>query len=533
MTQNNFSKIGLLIKFILRLDRIRLPVWLFGILFFTVIVPPAFKELYPTQPERDTMAETMNNPALIAMVGPADLSNYTIGVMTSHQMLLITALVVGLMGILLITRHTRADEEDGRLELVRSLPVGRLSMLNASLIVIVGANLLLAMITGFVLASLGIEGMDLEGSLLYGASLGVTGILFASVTAFFAQLTESSRGTIGLSFAVLFGAYFVRAVGDVSVEALSWISPLGWIPMTEVYANNHWWPIGLMLILSIGFVILANYLNSIRDLGAGLLPSKDGKIHASPFLQSPIGLALRLQRTGLISWAIGMILLGLSYGSVFGDLESFFEGNELLVQMFGGEDGYSFTDSFISTLMVVIALLAAVPPIMSMLKLYSEEKKERIEHILSRAVSRTKLLVSYLVISVVNGFVMLSLSAIGLWAAGNTVVEGGLDFWGIYYSALTYYPAMLVLIGLAVIIIGFKPKLTIVIWLYLFYSFIVLYFGNLFQLSDWIGKLSPFGHIPAMPVEEFELLPVIILLVIAIMLMIAGTIGYNRRDIKN
>src|SRR5690625_6293883 len=94
--KHKFAKTSLLTRFILKRDRLRLSLWVFGIWFFTIIVPISFETLYPSQAERDMMADTMNNPAMIAMVGPADLSNYTIGVMTSHQMLLLTAVVVGL-----------------------------------------------------------------------------------------------------------------------------------------------------------------------------------------------------------------------------------------------------------------------------------------------------------------------------------------------------------------------------------------------------------------------------------------------------
>ncbi len=288
------------------------------------MVPIAFDDMYSSQKERDVMAETMENPAMTAMVGPGNLENYTIGAMTSHQMLLLTAVIVGLMSILLVTRHTRATEEDGRIEMIRSLPVGRLANVNATLLVLVVTNILLALISGLGLYALAIESMDLEGSLLYGATLGATGIVFTGITAIFAQLSESSRGATGFSIAILLIAYLVRAIGDVSNETLSWFSPLGWVSQTEAYSTNNWWPVGLMIGVSIILFILANYLNAIRDLGAGFFPSKPGKKHASIFLKSPIGLALRLQRTGMIAWAIGLFILGISYGSVFGDLESFF-----------------------------------------------------------------------------------------------------------------------------------------------------------------------------------------------------------------
>ncbi|MFD2043300.1 ABC transporter permease [Ornithinibacillus salinisoli] len=527
-----YKRTGRLARLILRRDRIRIPLWLIGICFFTFIVPIAFLGLYESQQDRDVMAETMENPAMIAMVGPADLSNYTIGVMTAHQMLLMTAVVVGLMSILLVTRHTRGDEEDGRIELIRSLPVGRLSNLNATLVVYTIINVLLALIVGFGLYALNIESMDLEGSMLYGAALGATGIIFAGITSLFAQLSESSRGTIGYSIAVLLIAYIVRGIGDVSNEALSWVSPLGWVTKTEAYGANNWWPIILMLGVSLILFIVANYLNAIRDLEAGFFPSKPGKKHASAFLQSPIGLALRLQRTGIISWAIGMFVLGASYGSVLGDMDSFFEGNEMMMQMFASEDGSSFTEQFLPMLMVIMSLLATVPPVMAMNRLNGEEKKNRVEHLLGRAVSRTKLMSSFLLISVINGFVMISLTAIGLWAASVSVMDEPFAFGTIYGMALAYYPAILVMVSVVVLLIGYLPRFTSLIWLYVFYSFVVLYLGGIFQLDEWVGNLSPFGHVPQLPVEDMTWMPIGILTIIAIVITVAGFVGYNKRDIE-
>ncbi|MGY0693891.1 ABC transporter permease [Virgibacillus sp. FSP13] len=532
MGETIYKRSAHLARLIIRRDRLRIPIWLIGICFFTFMVPISFMELYGSQQDRDVMAETMENPAMIAMVGPADLQNYTLGVMTAHQMILLTAVVVGLMSILLVTRHTRADEEDGRIELIRSLPVGRLSNLNATLLVYTIVNILLAFIIGIGLYALNIESMDLEGSLLYGAALGVTGIFFVGVTALFAQASESSRGTIGFSIAVLLIAYLVRGIGDVSNEALSWVSPLGWITKTQIYSENNWWPILLMVGVSIVLFMIANYLNAIRDLEAGFLPSKPGRKFASALLQTPIGLGLRLQRTGTIAWAIAMFVMGVSYGSVLGDLDTFFEGNEMMTELLASEEGLSYTEQFVSMILMVMAILAVIPPLMAMNKLYQEEKKGRIEHLLGRAVSRTRLMASFLAISVVNGFVMLSLAAVGMWVAGTSVIEGGLKFGIIYGTALAYYPAILVMISVAVLLIGCLPKFTSLIWLYVLYSFFVLYLGGMFQLSDWVGQISPFGHIPQLPVDDMSWTPIVILTLIAAVITTLGIIGYNKRDIE-
>ncbi|MEW9502756.1 ABC transporter permease [Jeotgalibacillus marinus] len=533
MSTKLFYKTGRLIRFILRRDRIRLPVWLLSIFALTIINALSFASLYSTDQERQAIAETMINPAMTAMVGKGyGLDNYTNGAMMAHQMLLMTAIVVGLMSILLVVRHTRADEEDGRIEMIRSFPVGRLSNLNSTIVVLFGTNVLLALLIGFGLYALGIESMDLEGSLIYGAALGATGIFFAAITALFAQLSENSRGAMGLSFAVMGIAYLIRAVGDVSNETLSWFSPFGWISRSEAYVNNVWWPILLTVGVALVILIVAFYLNAIRDVESGFLPSKPGRKHASPFLQSPLGLALRLQRTGLIAWAVGMTILGASYGSVLGDLESYFKDIEILQEMITPIEGFSLTEQFITVLMLVISIFCTIPAVMAMNKLKGEEKKNRTEHLLGRAVGRTRLMGSYLVISVVSGFAMLSLAVIALASVGGVVMDNSIAFGTFYQAAMAYLPAMWIMIGIAVLFVGVAPKLTSLTWLYLTFSFIAVYLGELFQFPEWVSKLSPFGHISQLPVEDMDFMKASNLTIIAVGIMVVGFVGYNKRDIE-
>ena len=533
MRHSSFKQMPLLLRFIVKQDRIRTPIWLIGLVLFTLLVPIAFADLYPEQAERDLMAETMKNPAMTAMVGPGDIAHYTIGAMTAHQMLLLTAVVVGFMNIFLVIRHTRTDEEEGRMELIRSLPVGRLAAIGAILIYMLFVNVVLAGLTGAGLYALQIESMGLQGSFLYGVALGAVGMVFATLATLFAQLTESARAATGLSIAILLTFYLMRAIGDVSMETLSYISPLRWLTDVKAYAGNDWQPIVWLLILAGILGAIAAYLHAIRDLEAGFFPSRPGRKHATTFLENPIGLALRLQRTGWIAWAVGMLLIGLSYGSVLGDLESFFSGNEMLEQILPEHAGYSLTEQFISMLMMVMSLIAAIPPLMAVLRLYGEEKKDRVAQLMNRPISRKHLLGSYVLLAIMNGWVMLSLSIIGLWSAGTTVTAGGLEFWSMYGAAMVYYPAIIAMIGLAVFLIGFIPGGNIIVWLYLFYSFFVLYLGGLFQFPEWLGKLTPFGYIPQLPMDQMEWLPMIALLGIALFLMVAGFQGYRRRDLQS
>lgn len=533
MAKHLYKNTGRLARLIVTRDRIRIPIWLLSLSVLTFAVALSFTDLYATGPDRQAMAETMKNPAMTAMVGPGyGLDNYTTGAMMAHQMLLFTAVAVAIMSILLVVRHTRAEEEDGHTEMIRSLPTGRLSNLHAVLLVICGTNVLVALIIGLGMSVLNIDSMDLEGSLLYGAALGATSIFFTALTAVFAQLSESSRGATGLSFATLGVAYLIRAVGDVGNETLSWFSPLGWIVHTKVYVNNDWWPILLTVGVALILIILALYLNAIRDLGSGFLSSKPGRKHASIFLQSPLGLTLRLQRTGLIAWAVGVFMLGISYGSVLGDLESFFENIDMMKNLLMPVAGFSLTEQFITMLMSVMAMLSTVPALMAMLKLIGEERKKRTEHLLSRAVSRTWLMGSSFFVSIVVSFVMLSLAAIGLWSAGTVVMVDSISFSTLYSAAMVYLPAMWIMIGLAVLLIGIAPKVTSLIWLYLLYSFVVVYLGGLLKFPEWMRNLSPYGNVPQLPVEDMNFMTLTTLTIIAVVLVVVGFVGYTKRDIE-
>ncbi|MFD2628659.1 ABC transporter permease [Oceanobacillus kapialis] len=524
---------GTLLRLLIKRDRVRIPVFMVSLILITCSTAGAFENLYPTSDSRQMMAQSMVNPAMTAMLGKGyGLDNYTIGAIMAHQMLLFTVLAMAIMNILLVARHTRADEEDGKIELIRSLPAGRLANLCATMLLAAFTNIAIALLTGGGLYLLGIDSLTLEGSFLYGTALGVGGFFFATVTAVFAQLSENARGTVGLSFAVLGVSYLLRAIGDVSNETLSWMSPLGWILGSEVFVTNLWWPIGITGIVAVLLLAIASVLYSKRDLGAGLLPTKPGKRNAHVSLLSPFGLSFRLQRTGFIAWAVGMFVLGVSYGSVLGDLDSFFVENEMFQQLLQPENGRSLTDQFLTMMVSILAMIGTIPALMSVNKLVAEEKKGRLELLLSKKVSRNRLLGSAFLLSVIVSFVMLSLTAIGLWVAGNASMDNGMDFWNTYRAIIVYLPAVWLIIGVGVLVVGMLPRASFAGWIYLIYSFFVVYLGDLLEFPTWLSGISPYGHIPELLVEDMHFLPVLILFILAIGCSVVGFIGYNKRDIQ-
>lgn len=533
MNKELFANTKQLAGLIWRRDRIQTPLWLLCLLVFSISMASALPALYPPGPERQIIVETFDNPALISLLGPNfGRDNYHLGAIMAHQMLLFTALAVAIMNILLTIRHTRLDEERGRIEVIRSLPVGRLSNAAAVMLVLTLTNLCLGLFTALGLGALGLEGIDWPGSFLYGAVLSATGIFFAAITLLFAQLTETSRAALGMSFGFLGLAFLLRALGDISSEPLALLSPLGLVLRAQVFVENYWWPIWLTLAAAALLTGAAFKLNTSRDLGAGLIAAKAGRSKASRLLQSPLGLVLRLEKTTIIAWAVGLFLLGISYGSVFGDVEEFVKTSDLYQQILPSIEGYTAVDQFTVMLLALMAMMAAIPALLVMNKLQAEERAGRTEQLFARAVSRSSLLASFLVPALVVGLVMQLLSVTGLWLGAASALEDPFPLGKTVWAALAYVPCIWILVGLGASLIGFAPKLTNLTWIYLGCIFFVDYFGALLRLPEWLSKFTPWGYIPNLPLEKVGVGTIAGELLLGFALIAAAFYSYRRRDLQ-
>jgi len=531
--QGRFKNTLKLTKFYFKREWLPALIWIAIIVAMSILVAVIFTDLYGTPEERLGMAETMSNPAMVAMVGPVfGIDSYTDGMMYAQMMLLFSIMAIAVMNIFLVVRHTRRDEENGRIELIRSLPVGRLSNLGSTMIVCATVNLAMALILGLGLALLNIESMDFAGCILYGAIMGISGLFFGSVTAVFAQISSTARGAVSFALIYMGADYLIRAIGDVGGNFLSYISPLGMSLRTQIFYTNDWWPVIVLAILSLILIGVALYLNSIRDLGAGLVAAKLGRSTAKKSLLSTTGLTLRLLRPAITGWAVVVIMMGVSYGSIFGDIETFLGDSELLQQVFLNNDKFTFAEQFMTTLVIISAVLVTVPTLIFMLRIRAEEKQGRLENIYAMKISRTKVFTNYLVVALIGSIVLAFLFGATLWVASAASMDDPIAFTTMISAVLSFVPAIWVMVGGATLLIGFLPKFSNLIWAFLGAFFFVIYIGRLLGMPEWLIEATPFGAVPQIPVEDFNIIPLLILTAIAAVMIAVSYIGYRRRDIN-
>jgi ABC-2 type transport system permease protein len=529
---NAFAGTGALIRLDLRRDRVMLPAWLVALVFTLYISVVSTVRLYPTDQGREqTAAAIGKTPAVLALYGPAtDLG--TLGGLATWKPAMILAVLTALMSMFLVVRHTRADEEAGRLELLSAGVVGRYAALTAALIVAFGTNVLLA---ALMMVSLLGQPVPLNGVVALSLGLGGVGCVFAAIAAVAAQLTESSRTANGITASALAVAFLLRAAGDAASEVswLSWLSPIGWTQKVHPFGDLRWWPLLLPVGLAALATVAAYTFAGRRDLAAGLLPPRLGPASASPALRSAPALAWRLHRGSLLGWAVGFAVLGGVMGSIASTIGDALGDNAALRDFMARLGGTQIMmDAYVATSMGIAAVVAAAFAVQATLRLRAEESAQRVEPLLATRLGRVQWALSHFGIAVLGPAVLLAVAgtAAGL-AHGSRVGDVRGQFWRVLGSALVQLPAVWVVAGLTLAVFGLLPRYATVGWAALVLFLLIGELGPTLELNQKLQDISPFVHVPRLPVADLTLLPLLALTLVAAALSATGLVGMRRRDI--
>ena len=111
------------------------------------------------------------------------------------------------------------------------------------------------------------------------------------------------------------------------------------------------------------------------------------------------------------------------------------------------------------------------------------------------------------------------------------VRDSGDQLWRLVALSWVQLPAVLVLVGLAVLLIGWAQRATALAWAALGFAVVIGWLGGLLRLPNWVDGLSPYQHLPQVPVEEVAAAPLLVLTLIGVGLIAMGAVGYRRRDI--
>jgi ABC-2 type transport system permease protein len=525
---------GKLIRLILRRDRLLLPMWILVFFLVPIDIVSSFKALYPTAASLQQYYDlSADNAAFTALYGR--LWGVSLGALASWRLGFVPVMV-GLISLLMVIRHTRTDEEAGRRELLGATVVGRHAGLAAALLATLAADLVVAVLVALALVGQGLAG---PGSLGLGLEFAAAGWAFAAVGAVAAQLTTGAGAARGIAVVALGAAYVLGIVGDVSGQSggalswVAWLSPIGWVHRIHPYGAEQWWILGLVVAWTAALSGVAAALSAQRDVGAGLLPDRPGPAEAAPRLRSPLALAWRLHRGLLAGWVAGFAVLGVVLGAIaksIGDMLNDSKNLQDIFERIGGRSG--LIDAYLAGITGLLGVIAAGYAIQATLRLRAEETVGRAEPVLATAVSRVRWAGSHLFFSVLGPGAALTVAGLAMGIThGLNTGNVGHELPRVLGAALVQVPAVWVLGGVAVALFGLLPRLAAVAWGALALCVLISMVGAALQLNQRLLDLSPFTHIPKVPGASLSAMPLVWLVVVAVALVGAGLVGFRRRDV--
>jgi ABC-2 type transport system permease protein len=506
----------------LRRDRVLVGTWAVLLLLVVYASAAATGSLYDTSADRVTAAEAINdNPAVVALYGPI-LDVHSLGELAMTKVTVLYTVVLALMYVVVVRRHTRTEEESGHAELLAGTALGRDALLAAALVegavlsVAVGALAALADVAG---------GLPVTGSLAFGATWVGIGLVSIALTALSCQLAASSRTCFGIAGAVVAALYLMRAVGDVGAEWLGWLTPFGWNTRLRAWSEPRWWLLVLYVVLAGALATGAQLVRARRDLGSGLFPARPGPAHGSPRLSDVLALTWRLNRPALLGWSVGVVALGGVMGAIapgVGDLLDTDAGRRL-IESLGGTG--ALEDALLAAVLSISAVVITCFGITVVTRGSADEHDGRTEQVLATATSRSRTIVASFLVALGGVAWLLALTGLA------TGVGLGRNIGGLLEAGLAQLPAVWLLLGLAALLYGLRSRWAVVAWGLLGLFFALGEVGALLELPGWVTGLSPYEHVPAMPAASFRAAPATVMTVLAGGCLVAAWWRYRSRDI--
>lgn len=401
-------------------------------------------------------------------------------------------IVVAVLSILIVVRHSRAEEAGGTAELIGAGRTGRHALNAAAFVAAVVAAAWWGLVCAGVLGGLG---LGWGGAWAYGASVALAGLLLAAVALVACQLGEQPATATATSGAVLLAAFLLRGAGDLRGDGWWWASPLGWAQATRPFGEAVPAAVAVAGAFAMLAWVAAAVLNSRRDVGAGWVRPRPGPATASVTLRRLPGLVASQQRGAALGWWVVVAVLGAALGLVSTEFVAA-EGLLDLTAFLGPQADPVL--AFVSFSARLLAVLAAAAGVATVRTAALEERTGRLDLLLAGPVGRPRWLGWHVAGALSGSAVALGLGAAGL-VGGLAVTGVDVDLTDAAVDVGAFLPAVWAVTAIAVAVFGARPRLLGLAWLPVVHAVVAGVFGELLRLPAWAIDLTPFAHVAQRP----------------------------------
>lgn len=522
-----------MIRLAIRRERSYAPWWLLLLVVGSLTMVAYIRRNMPTPELMNAYVDTINHNAFFRALG-GDYVVANLGYMSAWRSGGFLYLIIALASIMTVVRHTRADEDAGRIELLRAGTMSRRAPLTAALLVSGGISLLAGILVALAVIA---DGLDPVGSIAYGAAIVVAGWVFGAIAAVTAQLAQNARTARVIALSILGAAYVLRYAGDATgFYWMKYLSPIGWSHLVSPYNGNRWWALLMSIAVAAMLSVIAYALLDRRDLGAGAIAERPGPAAAAS-LRGPVAVAWRLHRGLLVKWAIGIAVFAVAAGGVSTLAHQLANAPapsvEGLLKNFTGSSGATVVDGAVWSLVLIFAYVIALYPVVMMQRLRTEETSGRAEAVQGTTLTRLRFAVGHFVVMCLGTFALLFIAGLIYGGAFAVLVSGAWsDVPRILAGALGMVPAAWLVGAICLLAYGLVPRFSVAIgwavWAYVAISGRVV--GPLYGVFSGL-PFEPFHYLPnTVAGGAFTPLPALILLALAALFSTGGLYALRHRD---
>jgi ABC-2 type transport system permease protein len=491
----------------------------------------AYDTAYPDPAARAALKVWGQEPSFRIIAGPPTAVD-TVGGFAVWDAGLYLVLIIGAWTLTTTTRVLRGDEAAGRTELLLAGPIRAQRLLYSQLLVLLGACLAIGTSIALGLVAAGAEG---TGSVLFGAAMAGYAAALVGIATLASQVFPTRGAALGSSGIVLLLALVLRMVANSADSRawLGWLSPVGWSDQLRAFGDNRWPVLLVPAGITAALLVVSAWVRRRRDSGASLLGERREHRSRALGLGGPTAFAWRMAQPVLIAWAAGIAVAGAVASALVPAAEDLLRSDAGMMDMLSamGIDIDNLIPAFIGMWGTMLGVAIAVYTAFRMGAARAEEDSTRAEFLLTRPVRRSRWLGGHVVCVIGSVLVLSGIAALSIWlaavAAGADVGPGDA-----FLSVFNATPVVAVFAGVAVLVFGLAPRLTVAVAATVaVVAYVVELVGPLLNWPDWVVSVSPYHHVAAVPVEPFAWAPALVMLAVAGVLALAGIVAFERRDL--
>jgi ABC-2 type transport system permease protein len=290
-------------------------------------------------------------------------------------------------------------------------------------------------------------------------------------------------------------------------------------------------------VLGVGVVALvavAVGLAGGRDVGAGLLGGRDVHRAGTALLGSlPAFSARRLSRP-LLGWGTGLALYFLLIGTLATTMLDFLRDNPAFAELASaaGFSRLASVEGYVSALFSLLAIPVGAFAASRLASVAADETGGRLSLLLSLPVGRARWAATEAAAAGVGCVLLAAAAGLTTWV-GARAVGAPLGLGDSVGGAVSVVPIALLCLGAALAALGWVPQAVLAVGILpAAGGYLLLVLADSFRWPAWVGGVSPFDHLAAVPAEPLNAPGAVGMVVIALLLAVLGLVGYARRDLR-